>query len=399
MCKLSCESCGKMFSYKKCLSKHISESKCKTSVQELVVEHVVETQVVSTNSTTIDTVMDTVTTTTETTSEHTELMTILRSKFTTNDQFLFVHNFHTFLTNDRNTDFVIDFDDIYHLVGFTQKCHAKRLLVAKLTENVHFRVQKPALPPGRAGLQIGGAGINKEQILLTINGFKKFCLKSDTKRADEIHEYYIKMEDAVFEYTANKMEAIKALNEQNLQNTKLIENKVEKSLFDAYTNKKVVYLATVAHDIVKFGYTDNLKERVKQHHRDFGVVFKLEHVVECDYNRELEQKLKDHAEVKYRRTSQVFNDKNQTELIKIDDKFNIEKVHTLVKTLKKELERVSDVEIETTKRMEILLKIEEEKTKQVECEERTKQCIEKTKQMELQLKLAQKSNIHFHISQ
>ena len=37
---------------------------------------------------------------------------------------------------------------------------------------------------------LGGAGLNKETISLTVNAFKKFCLKAGTKKADEIHDYY-----------------------------------------------------------------------------------------------------------------------------------------------------------------------------------------------------------------
>jgi hypothetical protein len=42
-------------------------------------------------------------------------------------------------------------------------------------------------------------GHNKETILLTINAFKRFCLKADTKKADQIHEYYIKLEETLHE--------------------------------------------------------------------------------------------------------------------------------------------------------------------------------------------------------
>jgi hypothetical protein len=34
---------------------------------------------------------------------------------------------------------------------------------------------------------------------MTINTFKKFCLKADTKKADEIHEYYIGLEELLHE--------------------------------------------------------------------------------------------------------------------------------------------------------------------------------------------------------
>lgn len=33
-------------------------------------------------------------------------------------------------------------------------------------------------------------GHNKESILMTINTFKKFCLKAGTKKAYEIHDYF-----------------------------------------------------------------------------------------------------------------------------------------------------------------------------------------------------------------
>ena len=42
-------------------------------------------------------------------------------------------------------------------------------------------------------------GQNKETILLTVNTFKKFCLKAGTSKADEVHDYYIKLEELLNE--------------------------------------------------------------------------------------------------------------------------------------------------------------------------------------------------------
>jgi phage anti-repressor protein len=47
-------------------------------------------------------------------------------------------------------------------------------------------------------------GHNKQTFMMTINCFKKFCLKADTKKADEIHEYYIKMEETLHEIIEKK---------------------------------------------------------------------------------------------------------------------------------------------------------------------------------------------------
>ena len=56
---------------------------------------------------------------------------------------------------------------------------------------------------------------------MTINCFKKFCLKAGTKKAEEIHEYYIKMEETLHEIIEEES------NELRLQ----LENK-EKELED-----------------------------------------------------------------------------------------------------------------------------------------------------------------------
>ena len=42
-----------------------------------------------------------------------------------------------------------------------------------------------------AGRNLGGAGLNREFITMTVQCFKKLCLKSKTTKADEIHDYYM----------------------------------------------------------------------------------------------------------------------------------------------------------------------------------------------------------------
>ena len=38
-------------------------------------------------------------------------------------------------------------------------------------------------------------GHNKETIMLTIKPFKLFCIKAETAKAKEIHEYFVKLEE------------------------------------------------------------------------------------------------------------------------------------------------------------------------------------------------------------
>jgi len=71
-------------------------------------------------------------------------------------------------------------------------------------------------------------GQNKETILLTINTFKKFCLKAGTKKADEIHDYYIKLEELLHETLCEET------NELRLE----LENK----------NNKIILISKELHD-------------------------------------------------------------------------------------------------------------------------------------------------------
>ena len=44
-----------------------------------------------------------------------------------------------------------------------------------------------------------GGGQNKQTYLLNIDTFKLFCIKEGTKKADEIHKYYVKLENLLHE--------------------------------------------------------------------------------------------------------------------------------------------------------------------------------------------------------
>lgn len=65
--------------------------------------------------------------------------------------------------------------------------------------------------------QNGRGGKNKEQILMTINTFKRLCMKAGTKKAEQIHEYYIHLEETLQE----------VINEECYQLREQIHQKIE----------------------------------------------------------------------------------------------------------------------------------------------------------------------------
>ena len=53
--------------------------------------------------------------------------------------------------------------------------------------------------------------------MLNVETFKKFCLKAGTKKADEIHDYFIKLENIMFEITKEECDILKQQLQQRRQ--------------------------------------------------------------------------------------------------------------------------------------------------------------------------------------
>jgi hypothetical protein len=184
------------------------------------------------------------------------LLKKIQNTFDAEEQQLFVASFYCYLKYDSKKDFIINFEDVWKWCGFTRQNNAKRILESSFTRDIDYKVksfapigakindpenkgENFAAPIGAAktdpenkgetaAAAIAAAGIdltnhsefdkkdtfeirrsgknketrgghNKETILLTVNCFKKFCMKADTKKADQIHDYYIKLEELLQE--------------------------------------------------------------------------------------------------------------------------------------------------------------------------------------------------------
>jgi phage anti-repressor protein len=145
------------------------------------------------------------------------LLKKIQNTFDAEEQQLFVASFYCYLKYDPKKEFVINFEDVWKWCGFTRKSDAKKLLEKFFTKDIDYKVEKAAAAIAAAGIEPenkgkkdtfeikrsgknkGGAGMNKEHILLTVNCFKKFCMKAGTKKADQIHDYYIKLEELLQE--------------------------------------------------------------------------------------------------------------------------------------------------------------------------------------------------------
>jgi len=57
-----------------------------------------------------------------------KLLTKIKSNFTETQQQMFVSSFYCYLNYDSHNDYVIDLDNIWKWLGFSQKVRAKELL-------------------------------------------------------------------------------------------------------------------------------------------------------------------------------------------------------------------------------------------------------------------------------
>ena len=107
----------------------------------------------------------------------------IKDKFSSFEQQMFVSSFYCFLNYNSKTDFVIDLDNVWKWLGFSQKDAAKRVLEKNFVIDNDYKVL--LIQPVEQ--KKGRGGHNKEIIMLNVKTFKLFCIKAGTKKADEIH--------------------------------------------------------------------------------------------------------------------------------------------------------------------------------------------------------------------
>jgi hypothetical protein len=150
-----------------------------------------------------------------------KLVEKVQKTFNNYEQQMFVASFYCYLNYDNKNDFVIDLDNIWKWLGFNSKFNSKRLLENFFKNDIDY---KKSLLQTEKQTNIKG-GHNKEIIMLNVETFKKFCLKAGTKKADEIHDYFIKLEHVLQEILMEESNELKFQLEQQKTEFQLLEDK------------------------------------------------------------------------------------------------------------------------------------------------------------------------------
>ena len=161
----------------------------------------------------------------------------IQENFTGLQQKLVVASFYCYLNYNSKTDFVIELESIWKWLGFSRKDPAKVVLLKHFILDIDYKIITNELcetevAPEVAGAgittkKLGGAGQNKEKIVMTINTFKKLCLKSNTKKADEIHDYFIKLEEITQMCITEESQELKNQLQDKINEMQLLELNLE----------------------------------------------------------------------------------------------------------------------------------------------------------------------------
>ena len=259
-----------------------------------------------------------------------KLLEKIQQEFSDFEQHLFLSTFYCYLKYDPINDFVIDLDDIWNWLGFSQKVCAKRMLLKNFIENKDYIKFENSLDEQK---KKNNGGQNKEIFMLNILTFKKFCLKVGTRKADEIHEYYIKLEKLIQEIHNQESNVLRMQLQQTQQtlleitNTAEYEKKkaIEQTLINQFPlNTECIYFGIIDNTnddnekLIKFGHTNNLNVRVTDHRKTYNN-FILVDAYKVQNKVEVENLIKSHFKIKKQIRSIVINDKSKVEIIAYDE--------------------------------------------------------------------------------
>jgi hypothetical protein len=190
--------------------------------------------------------------------------------------------------------------------------------------------------------------------MMTIKCFKSLCLKARTKKADEIHEYYMNMEEILQKIIEEETDELKLQlenketiileikknaeeTEEELKKEKKIE--VEKAIISQFPlNTECIYFGTIDNineseeKLIKFGSTNNLHQRVLDHKKDYNN-FILAAAFRVQNKVEIENLIKSHTKIKKQIRTICSNLKNRTEIIAYDNNFTIDQLKKNIKDI------------------------------------------------------------------
>jgi phage anti-repressor protein len=289
-----------------------------------------------------------------------KLLKKIKDNFTETQQQLFISSFYCYLNYNQNTDFVIDLDNIWQWLGFSQKARASELLEKQFIIDTDYKIVSQEQKDGRGGH-------NKKTIMLNIKTFKLFCIKAATKKANEIHEYFIKLEELLQDVIQQESNELKMqLDKKNIEiqtnkqdfSIKVQQEKEKILLREFGSIGAIVYIVKVksyqtGEYVIKIGESrKGITSRYNEHKSSYDEILLLDCFM-CKRSKDFENFLHNHDKIKFSRVSDLKGHENERELfligkklsyktlldvinmnIKLYNEFDIEKLYQEIKSIK-----------------------------------------------------------------
>lgn len=283
-----------------------------------------------------------------------KLLIKIKENFTGFEQQLFVSSFYCYLNYNETNDFIIDLDNVWKWMGFTLKATAKDLLERFFKVDTDYKILVRLKPEQDLSVNNNNkkwGGQNRQTIMLNINCFKSLCMKARTKKADEIHEYYMKMENILHKTIEEETDELRLQLEQKeniilekenviLKTKKEKQRAIEQATIAQFpVNTECIYFGTIDNtnetneQLIKFGHTNDLATRLTNHRKIYNnfiliAAFRVQNKVE------IENLIKTYPKIKRQIRSIEVNGKNKTEIICYDyHNFTIDKLTKYVKDI------------------------------------------------------------------
>jgi len=267
-----------------------------------------------------------------------KLLTKIKENFNETQQQLFVSSFYTYLNYHPTNDYVIDLDDVWKWLGFTQKAHTKTCLEKNFVVEKDYKILLSQLRERSKG------GQNRQTIMLNVKTFKLLCIKAGTTKANEIHEYFVKLEEILHETIQEECVELK----QQLENQVLISQNQQDILRENTilkhfpANTQCVYYGKIdnksknGEPLIKFGNSNFLSDRVKSHKKTYDN-FYLINAFRVDNCQHIENAMKYHPILEKLRVSININNARFTELLTLNA-MSYENLDDIIKDIIKKIE-------------------------------------------------------------
>jgi len=309
------------------------------------------------------------------------LLNKVKNSFNEYEQQLFIASFYSYLNYHKTDDYIVDLDNIWKWLGFNKKYNATNCLEKYFKlDNDYKKTAPEASGAVFKGKKNGGQNIQK--YYLNVKTFKSLCLKTGTKKADEIHEYYIKLEELIQEVLEE--EAIEMKNKLLIKDNELekLEENKKKELEKLEENKKKEYEEKLIKEkalerqkilLKEFGNSESLIYIIKVKSYNNGeYVIKLgesrrgimgrfnehkSHYEECllldcffvDKSKDFESFLHNHESIRLNRVTDLAKHKNERELFLIGKELSYKMLLKIIDNNIKYFEKNNNDEVEKLK--------------------------------------------------